>query len=162
MEKDFDRWNQRKKTLHANPTPRVYVHERELWFAHLGTNIGFEQDGRGDEPLRPILVLRKFNNEITWVLPLTRRHKAGNPYYVAFEYIAFPEIDDAPLRPSVAILSQLRLLDIKRFRYKIGTVPTEMFGQIKEKTRQFSPDLSRYPLRGGPKPFVASGYRTTD
>jgi mRNA interferase MazF len=136
MEKDFDRWNQHKKALHPNPTPRVYVHERELWFAHLGTNIGFEQDGRGDESLRPILVLRKFNNEIAWVLPLTRRDKPGNPYYVAFEYIAFPEIDDAPLRPSVAILSQLRLLDIKRFRYKIGTVPAEMFGLIKEKTRQ--------------------------
>ena len=104
--------------------------------AHLGTNIGFEQDGRGDESLRPILVLRKFNNEIAWVLPLTRRHKPGNPDYVAFEYIAFPEIDDAPLRPSVAILSQLRLLDIKRFRYKIGTVPADMFGLIKEKTRQ--------------------------
>jgi mRNA-degrading endonuclease toxin of MazEF toxin-antitoxin module len=70
------------------------------------------------------------------VLPLTRRHKSGNPYYVAFEYIAFPEVEDASLRPSVAILSQLRLLDIKRFRYKIGTVPAEAFELIKEKTRQ--------------------------
>jgi mRNA interferase MazF len=136
MERDFDRWNQNKKALHANPTPRVYVHERELWFAHLGTNIGFEQDGRGDESLRPILVLRKFNNEIVWMLPLTRRHKPGNPYYVAFEYITFPEVEDALLGPSVAILSQLRLLDIKRFRYKIGTAPTETFELIKEKTRQ--------------------------
>jgi len=38
MEKNFDRWNEHKKTLHANPAPRVYVHERELWFIHLGTN----------------------------------------------------------------------------------------------------------------------------
>ena len=47
MEKDFNRWNEQKKALHASAAPRVYVHERELWFAHLGTNIGFEQDGRG-------------------------------------------------------------------------------------------------------------------
>ena len=86
--------------------------------------------------LRPILVLRKFNNEVVWVLPLTRRNKPGNPYYVAFDYSAFPEIEGAPLQLSVAILSQLRLLDIKRFRYKIGTAPTETFELIKEKTRQ--------------------------
>ena len=90
----------------------------------------------GEESLRPILVLRKFNNEVVWALPLTRRDKPGNPYYVSFEYIVFPEVANAPLRSSVAILSQLRLLDIKRFRYKIGTVPTETFGLMKEKTRQ--------------------------
>jgi mRNA interferase MazF len=136
MEKDFDRWNEQKKALHANPAPRVYVHERELWFAHLGTNVGFELDGRGDQSLRPLLVLRKFNNEVVWVLPLTRRDKPGNPYYVMFNYIVFPEVDSEPLAQSVAILSQLRLLDIKRFRYKIGTAPTETFALIKEKTRR--------------------------
>ena len=136
MEKDFDRWNEHKKSLDANTAPRVYVHERELWFVHLGTNVGFEQDGRGEESLRPILVLRKFNNEVVWALPLTRRDKPGNPYYVSFEYIVFPEVANAPLRSSVAILSQLRLLDIKRFRYKIGTAPAETFELIKEKTRR--------------------------
>ena len=136
MEKDFDRWNEHKKALDANSAPRVYVHERELWFAHLGTNVGFEQDGRGEESLRPILVLRKFNNEVVWALPLTRRDKPGNPYYVSFEYTVFPEVANAPLRSSVAILSQLRLLDGKRIRYKIGTVPVDAFASIKEKTRQ--------------------------
>ena len=136
MEKDFDRWNEHKKALDGNPAPRVYVHERELWFIHLDTNIGFEQDGRGDESLRPVLVLRKFNNEVVWALPLTRRDKPGHPYYVSFDYVAFPEVESAPLRSSVAILSQLRLLDGKRFRYKIGMVPTEAFASINEKTRQ--------------------------
>ena len=135
MQKDFDRWNEQKKSLDAS-APRVYVHERELWFVHLGTNVGFEQDGRGEESLRPVLVLRKFNNEVVWALPLTRRDKPGNPYYVSFGYIVFPEVVNAPLLSSVAILSQVRLLDIKRFRYKIGTAPAEMFELIKEKTRQ--------------------------
>ena len=135
MEKDFDRWNEHKKALDAN-APRVYVHERELWFVHLGTNVGFEQDGRGDESLRPVLVLRKFNNEVVWALPLTRRNKPSSAYYVSFDYTVFPEVANAPLRSSVAILSQLRLLDIKRFRYKIGTVPTDTFEVMKEKTRQ--------------------------
>jgi hypothetical protein len=81
MAKDFNRWNEHKKAIDANLAPRVYVHERELWF----TNVGFEQDGRRDGSLRPILVLRKFNNEVVWVLPLTRRHKPGNPYHIAFD-----------------------------------------------------------------------------
>jgi hypothetical protein len=81
-------------------------------------------------------VLRKFNNEVVWALPLTWRDKPANPYYASFKYIVFPEVADAPLRSSVAILSQLRLLDIKRFRYKIDTAPEETFDLIKEKTRQ--------------------------
>ena len=111
MQKDFDRWNQHKKAIHSNTAARVFFHPRELWFAHLGTNIGFEQDGRGDESLRPILVVRKFNNEVLWVLPLTRRNKPNNPYYV-------------------------RLIDAKRLRYKIGTVPVDEFEDIKEKIRR--------------------------
>ncbi len=136
MHKDFDRWNKKKKTLDAAATPRVFVHERELWFAHVGTNIGFEQDGRGDESLRPVLVLRKFNNEIFWALPLTKTEKPDSPYYASFEYIVFPEVECAPRLSSVAILSQLRLIDGKRLRYKIGTVPTEEFTAIKRKTRR--------------------------
>src|SRR5256885_3326713 len=135
MEKDFDRWNEKKKALHADQ-PRVFFHPRELWFAHLGTNIGFEQDGRGDEGLRPVLIIRKFNNEVLWALPLTLRDKPRNPYYAAFEYAAFPEVEGAPLLSSIAILSQLRLVDAKRLRYKIGTVPEVAFGEIKEKIRR--------------------------
>ena len=55
---------------------------------------------------------------------------------MSFDYIVFPEVEGAPLRSSVAILSQLRLLDGKRFRYKIGTAPAETFELIKEKTRR--------------------------
>ena len=36
-----------------------------------GKNIGFEQNGKGSNFVRPILVLRKFNSSIFWGLPLT-------------------------------------------------------------------------------------------
>ena len=61
---------------------------------------------------------------------------AGQGLFFEVPYIVFPEVDGAPLRSSVAILSQLRLLDGKRFRYKIGTGPAETFELIKEKTRR--------------------------
>ena len=135
MEKDFDEWNKTKKSVNEQPT-RVYFHPRELWFAHLGVNVGFEQDGRGLEFLRPILIVRKFNNDVLWGIPLTRTSKPGNPYYARFNYAAFPEVESAPLETSVGILSQLRLIDSKRLRYKIGTVHANEFGTIKEKIRR--------------------------
>jgi len=136
MQKDFDRWNEHKKAIHASAAPRVFFHVREMWFAHLGMNVGFEQDGRGDEALRPVLVLRKFNNEVMWALPLTLREKPDNPYYARFRYIEFPEESAASMSSSIAILSQLRLLDAKRLRYKIGTADSGDFRIIKERVRR--------------------------
>lgn len=135
MEKDFDNWNTTKKLMNEKQY-WVHFHPRELWFAHLGVNVGFEQDGRGIEFLRPILIIRKFNNEVLWGIPLTRTYKPDNPYYARFHYATFPEVESAPLETSVGILSQLRLIDGKRLRYKIGTVHTEEFGTIREKIRR--------------------------
>ena len=58
MKKDFKKWHTQKSDLHENKT-RVFFHEREIWFTSLGANIGFEQDGRGDDFLRPIVILKK-------------------------------------------------------------------------------------------------------
>ncbi len=135
MEKDFDTWSEVKKTVHNKPE-RVFFHPREIWFAHIGVNVGFEQDGRGNESLRPILVLRKFNNEVFWAIPLTRQEKPRNPYYARFSYAPFPEITGAALEDSVCILSQLRLVDAKRLKYKIGTVHEEEFEALKQKIRR--------------------------
>jgi mRNA interferase MazF len=136
MEKDFDGWNHIKKEVNDGSAARVFFHPRELWFARLGVNVGFEQDGRGNEFLRPILIVRKFNNEVLWALPLTRTSKPDNPYYASFDYVGFPEVEGAPLLSSVAILSQLRLIDGKRLRYKIGTAHEDEFGLLKEKVRR--------------------------
>ncbi len=135
MEKDFGSWNKRRKSVN-DASARVFFHPRELWFAHLGVNVGFEQDGRGAEFLRPILILRKFNNEVLWVIPLTKTWKPGNQYYARFEYAAFLAVEGAPLEASVGILSQLRLIDGKRLRYKIGTVHPDEFILIKERIRR--------------------------
>jgi len=63
MEKNYKNWH-KKKTKINNEKERPYFHEREIWFCNLGLNIGFEQDGVGEDFLRPIIIIRKFNNEI--------------------------------------------------------------------------------------------------
>ena len=127
MKKDFKNWHGQKQKI-ENDRPRVFFNEREIWFCYLGENVGFEQDGRGEEFLRPIIVLKKFNNEVLWTVPLTRTKKKGE-YYFRF---SFSSGDDT----SSAILSQVRLVDAKRLKYKIGSMKVSDFEILKNKIRQ--------------------------
>lgn len=123
--KDYKLWHKLKFYLN-NKKPRVYFYESEVWFCYLGENIGYEQDGRGQEFLRPIIVIKKFNNQIFWAIPLTKNHKNGK-YYFTFFF--------SKNKKSTAILSQLRLLDTKRLKYKIGRVEREDMNLIKRKIK---------------------------
>jgi mRNA interferase MazF len=125
MEKDFKSWHIAKTDLDESKV-RAFFHEREIWFASIGLNVGFEQDGRGTSFLRPVIVLKKFNNEVLWIIPLTKNRKKGK-YYFTFSF------DDSV---STAILSQIRLIDAKRLQYKIGDINEVKFGELKQKLTQ--------------------------
>ena len=45
MKKDFDSWNDKKKYSHEEKQ-RSFFKDGEVWFASLGVNIGYEQDGK--------------------------------------------------------------------------------------------------------------------
>jgi len=124
QKKDFKNWHQKKIKLHEDKQ-RPFFHEREVWFASLGVNIGFEQDGRGDKFLRPVIVIRKFNNEVLWILPLTKNAKKSKYYMQVF-------ISESK-EPSTVILSQIRLLDSKRLQYKIGDISEDNYNEIKKR-----------------------------
>ena len=78
--------------------------------------------------MRPVVILKKFNNEICWCVPLTTREKKGKHYF---------SFDFGTKEKSTAILSQLRLLDVKRLQYKIGNIDQKDFEELKRKIRQF-------------------------
>jgi mRNA interferase MazF len=126
MKKHFFEWITEKELLHDDKV-RPFFHEREIWFASLGVNVGFEQDGRGEQFLRPVVILKKFNNEVLWCIPLTKNHKAG-AYYFPFSF----KVNEI----STAILSQVRLLDAKRLQYKTGDIKDVDFLLLKEKIRR--------------------------
>jgi len=128
VKKDFKKWMENKSGIH-NDKIRPFFHEREIWFSSLGENVGFEQDGSGENFMRPALVLRKFNNEVIWVLPLTRTDKTGKYY---FHISPVDDTGNADGKASVVILSQIRLIDAKRLQYKIGDVKEEEFIKLKE------------------------------
>lgn len=122
MEADFDKWNEVKKTVEAKEKKAVFK-ERDIFFASLGQNIGFEQNGKGTEYMRPVVVLKKFSNDVFLGVPLTSKAKMGIFYY-QFSFGAG--------KTSIAILSQIKLVDVKRLERKIGVVGKEDFKNIKE------------------------------
>lgn len=127
MKKDFQHWHKRKSEIHAG-RPYVFFQGREIWFCSLGVNIGYEQDGSGEEFLRPVIIVKKFNNEIFFAVPLTKGKKKDRPFYFKFSFRARIQ--------SIAILSQMRLIDAKRLRYKVGTVSESDFKALKSKIRR--------------------------
>ena len=122
MEKDFDKWNIQKKRIHDTESSRNF-HEREIWSAAIGENVGYEQDGKGNEFLRPLIVFKKFSRHVFWGIPLTRTDKESR-FYARFDFQG---------SSSTAILSQIRLFDAKRLRYKIGKMSVADYQQVKKK-----------------------------
>ncbi len=120
MQKNFDEWNTKKKQTEMVNT-RLFFHEREIWWCRLGENIGFEQDGKGKAFSRPVVVFKKFNNEVCLVLPLTTKIK-NNKYYLPIQ------CKDGVTRS--VILSQIRLIDAKRFLEKVETISSREFASI--------------------------------
>ncbi|HBA37008.1 TPA: hypothetical protein DCZ15_04005 [Candidatus Falkowbacteria bacterium] len=120
-EKDFANWAKLKPQIHfLNNRNNVYFKTREIWWASLGVNIGYEQNGKHDKYERPVLILRKFGEGSLWVLPLTSRNKIDRFYYHFQDGIRIYSI----------ILSQLRLISSKRLSRKIRTLPKKDFREV--------------------------------
>src|SRR3989344_9480965 len=105
MAKDFDKWNKRKKEIHNRKDIPEFYHQREIWWCVMGTNVGVEADGKGNDYGRPVLVLKGFNKESFLGIALTGKKKNGN-YFI---YIGKVKNRDASVN-----LSQIRLFDTKR------------------------------------------------
>jgi mRNA interferase MazF len=126
MEKDFDKWNGKKKIIHFTNENKLY-HEREVWWCSLGTNIGFEEDGKGKYFTRPILVIKGFSKDVFLCIPLTTRLKEGVYYSDIY-------LEDGIKRK--VILSQLRVVDTKRLHEKVCRIDSAQFQVIKQKIIQ--------------------------
>lgn len=121
----FVEWTKVKIRIHFSSGAPLF-RDGEIWWASLGANIGYEQDGKNVDFERPILVLRKFNKYILWAIPLSTKIKSNNPYYYQYELSG---------EKYSAILSQLRLISSKRLRRKIGMFPKDSYLEIRQKIK---------------------------
>ena len=124
MAKDFDRWNEKKKALNGHAEP-VYYHEGEIWWVHLGVNIGFEIDGKAANFARPVIVLRKYNKHSFLALPLTTS-ASGSAWKLPLGLVAG--------KHAFAVMSQLRNIDSRRLYQKIGSLNADALRVVRAET----------------------------
>ena len=122
MKKDFDKWNIKKKEIHWQKSS-VFCHPREIWWCSLGVNVGFEQDGTGNNFDRPVLVIRGFNQNIFFGAALTGVRREEKYY--------FP-IGKIEGKEASVVLSQVRLIDTKRLVRKMTTLDECVFENVKK------------------------------
>lgn len=123
MEADFDKWNEVKKEIQQE-TLLVGFKERDIFNVKLGHNIGYEQNGKGEKFVRPVLIYKKLTKDMFIGIPLTSTHRDGSFFY-RFSFI--------PDKTSVAILIQTKLFSTKRLLNKIGKMREDDFCELKKK-----------------------------
>lgn len=119
MDKNFDGWNERKKSIDRSESLADF-HEREIWWCSIGVNVGSEQHSQTSDFSRPILVVRKFTRDVFWGIPLTTKTKAID-FRVRFN-LGGVEND--------LLILQMRVYDRKRLIRKIGVIPKNDFSKL--------------------------------
>lgn len=125
--KDYEIWTPVKIEVNNKELFPKGFKEREIWICNIGDNIGFEEDGKGKDFTRPILILKVFNRRFCYVLPLSTTQKRGKYFY---------PFDGNTGKTSVALLSQMRAIDSIRLRGKIGFINKQDFMKIKNQLKE--------------------------
>ena len=128
MIKNFKKWNEVKEKIDDFNTDDNYFKEREIWWCYIGENIGYEQSGKGNLFLRPVLIFKKFNRRLCWALPLSTKISRGNFF--------FPVLSESNIIRMTSI-PQLKMIDVKRLSNKIDSISNLELDLIKEKVIDF-------------------------
>ena len=94
----------------------------------IGKNIGYEQNGSGDNFSRPLLVVKRFNNHMFWCIPLSTKQKKFDFYF---------NFTDPNNEKVSVILAQMKLVSVKRLKRKLYAIPPNTLVEIKEKLKKF-------------------------
>lgn len=121
-----DEWNEIKKST-EQINDKLYFKERDIFWARLGQNIGFEQNGKGEEFTRPVVILKKYTKDMFLAIPLSTTSRDGTFFY-QFSFL--------PNEISTALLVQNRLLSSKRLVKKLGKISEKDFQELKEKFKK--------------------------
>ena len=119
MKKEFDRWNKKKKGLNEKES-LIEFEEGRIYWCHFGVNVGTEMDGKEETFIRPVLVMKKFNKQDWYGVPLTTMRKEKFEKLKGrsknFYYLLGQRNEDSV---SLLKLGQVRLLNVKRIERKV-------------------------------------------
>lgn len=124
-DKDYSRWITIKSVLNAIETPVSFC-EREVWWASLGENIGFELDGKSFDYSRPIVILKAFGRNNLFYVPLTTTtcERKKSYFFDVGEVISGKQ--------SKASLSHTSSMDARRLLTRIGLLEQNLFDNLQE------------------------------
>lgn len=120
MLKSFIDWIYAKIRIDEKERKINSIKEGEVYWCSLGKNIGDEENGKGYDFRRPVLIFKKFNNNIFWGVPMSTKNKESK-YYVR---VLLKDVEQS------AMISQLRILDTKRLDLYIGYISKSDFIKI--------------------------------
>jgi len=121
MKKDFNKWNEEKKLVEERVINRdLFFYPREIWWCSAGLNVGVETDGKNENFERPMLIIKKFNADMIWVLPLTAKEKQDKYHH---------KLEHEKIK-SWVVLSQIKTISTKRLLRKIGSISDSDFREI--------------------------------
>jgi len=118
--KNFDGWNVKKKDINSNGYNPPMFKERDVWWVSVGINVGFEEDGKHEKFIRPVLVVKKFNRMLFLGVPMSTKLK-DNRYYLPVT------IKDKTVS---VLISQIRVFSTLRMQDKLGELDKNDYKRI--------------------------------
>lgn len=118
----FSDWAKLKIKIHLQKKLRYpNIKEGELWWIHLGQNIGSEQNGKHENFERPALILKKFNVSTILIVPISSKLKFSKYHYLFVRRGM----------KNVANLSQIRVVSTQRLIRPLGAISVFDFQSIR-------------------------------
>ncbi len=127
----FDKWNNIKKDTNSIKR-NIGIKVREIYWVKLGQNIGDEEYGKGENFLRPVLVIRGLTKDLFLGIPTTSKIRSGKDY---FHTIYYKDNLNRNITSSCMLL-QLKTFSKKRILNKIGKINESEFKIILEKIKK--------------------------
>ncbi len=131
MENVYDKWNGVKKKTEKTQR-KLGIKPRDIFWFKVGKNIGHEVYGKGEEFVRPVIVVRQLTSDLFVGIPTTSTKKENNDYFHNISYVNRKKISVQ----SIAMLLQFKTYSKKRLLSKIGTVNKNEFDEIVKKLKQ--------------------------
>ena len=121
MDKDFDRWNRRKKRINASPKNLSFM-EGQIWWCSAGLNVGHEIDGKHGTYERPFYIIKKCNSKMFIGVPCTTNMEHGSYAYAL-------NITDGNFMLN---FSQVKSMSVKRLLRRMTNIPEPIEERIKK------------------------------
>ena len=121
MDKDFDKWNTRKKQLDFSRRNLLFK-EGEIWWCSIGVNVGEEVYGKGEASRRPVVIFKKLSGNSCIAIPTTTKTRNGS----WFHHLHIKDND------RWVMMNQMRFLSANRLWVRESSLSSEEFSALKK------------------------------